>query len=140
MKNENKYSEMIDIISDLHQYVPIMETSSTTDPSIDPETVDKPTSEKMHPLLFGGDQLTAARGRGCQELRINSDTSTGRLQGLIPVAEDWHTSVTLLVVNIRHAYYLLCCCKGIGVYRLSIISCSANYFPLFVIGYMEETV
>ena len=104
MKNENKYSEMIDIISDLHQYVPIMETSITTDPSVDPETVDQPTSEKLHPLLFGGDQLTAARARGCQELRINSDTSTGRLQGLIPVAEDWHTTVTLLVVSIEHEY------------------------------------
>ena len=102
MKNENKYSEMIDIISNLHQYIPTMETSITTDLSADPETVDQPISEKLHPLLFGGDQLTAARARGCQELRINSDTSTGRLQGLIPVAEDWHTTVTLLVVSIEH--------------------------------------
>ena len=96
MKNENKYSEMIDIMSQLHQYVPVVEM--TTDQGVD--VTDKPYSERIHPLLFGGDQLTAARARGCQELRINSDTNTGRLRGLVPVAEDWHTTVTLLVVSI----------------------------------------
>ena len=97
MKNENKYSEMIDIMGYLHQYVPVAE-STTTDTTED--LADTPSSEKLHPLLFGGDQLTAARARGCQELRINSDSTSGRLQGLIPVAEDWHTAVTLLVVSI----------------------------------------
>ena len=97
MKNENKYSEMIDILSHLHQYVPVTVTGTASDPSANPDT---PNTEKLHPVLFGGDQLTAARARGSQELRINSDTSTGRLHGLIPVAEDWHTTVTLLVVII----------------------------------------
>ena len=99
MKNENKYSEMIDIMSCLHRYVPVMQTN-VADPSAD--MADQLTSEILHPLLFGGDQLTAARARGCQELRINSDTANGRLHGLIPVAEDWHTTVTLLVVSIVH--------------------------------------
>ena len=48
--------------------------------------------------MFGGDQLTAARARGSQEARLNSDTCLGRLQGLKPMAEDWHTSVILLIV------------------------------------------
>lgn len=93
MKNENKYSEMIDIMSGLHQYVPAEEAPETIDSSTD---VKEP---KNHPLLFGGDLLTAVRARGCQELRINSDSTTGQLRGLIPVAEDWHTTVTLLVVS-----------------------------------------
>ena len=72
MKNENKYSEMIDIMSCLHQYVPVVKATVTTG-----SAANEP---KDHPLLFGGDQLTAARARGCQELRINSDTTTGQLK------------------------------------------------------------
>ena len=56
--------------------------------------------QKAHQILFGGDQLTAARARGCAELRENSDSLTGRLKTLIPVPEDWHTQVTLLTVCI----------------------------------------
>ena len=52
------------------------------------------------PVLFGGDQLTAARARGSQQIRVNSETSSEGLRGLIPVAEDWHTSVVLLTVSI----------------------------------------
>ena len=85
---------MIDIMTCLHQYVPVVEATVTTGSAAN--VVNKP---KDHPLLFGGDQLTAARARGCQELRINSDTTTGQLKGLVPVAEDWHTVVTLLVVS-----------------------------------------
>ena len=62
MKNENKYSEMIDILGHLHQYVPTTEEAGidiTAAPSTqhDPDTVDQPTSEKLHSVLFGGDQL-----------------------------------------------------------------------------------
>ena len=85
MKNENKHSEMIDIMHTLHQYVPIQSENVSEKPVV-------------HKVLFGGDQLTAARARGCRDLCLNSDTITGQLQGLIPVAEDWHTSVTLLSV------------------------------------------
>ena len=52
------------------------------------------------PILFGGDQLTAVRARSSQKIRINSETESAALQGFIPVAEDWHTSVTLLTVSI----------------------------------------
>ena len=83
MKNENKYSEMIDIMSSLHQYVPVVEAPEVNATTAD--VVKTPESEKVHPLLFAGDELTAARARGCQELRINSDTTTGRLKGLVPV-------------------------------------------------------
>ena len=76
---------MIEIMETLQQYVPIC--------------MDDSSDEVVHQILFGGDQLTAARSRGCAELRINSDTPTGRLKTLIPVPEDWHTLVTLLIVS-----------------------------------------
>lgn len=78
MKNENKHSEMIDIMEKLHQYVPV--TTEGTD--------DAPPKSAVHKVLFGGDQLTTARVRGCHDLRLNSESITGELQGLVPVAED----------------------------------------------------
>ena len=89
LKNENKHSDMIDIMHTLHQYVPI--NSEDSEHGSHKSTV--------HKVLFGGDQLTAARARGCRDLRLNSDTTIGQLNGLIPVAEDWHTSVALLSVS-----------------------------------------
>lgn len=56
--------------------------------------------EKVYPILFGGDQLSASRYRGSILIRKNSTTPSKRLEGLIPVAEDWHTEVILLKVSL----------------------------------------
>ena len=56
--------------------------------------------EAFHQLLFGGDQMTAARCRGAQIIRINSTTDSLKLCGLHPVAEDWHAKVILLEVHV----------------------------------------
>ena len=85
---------MIDIMQNLHQYVPII-------------TDDVHQRSAVHKVVFGGDQLTAARARGCRDLRLNSESITGQLQGLVPVAEDWHTSVVLLSVSKTHSTILL---------------------------------
>ena len=69
MKNENKHSKMINIMHTLHQYVPI----------ISKESEGALCRCAVHKVLFGGDQLTAARARGCRDLRLNSDTITGQL-------------------------------------------------------------
>lgn len=50
-------------------------------------------------ILFGGDQLTAARIRGTQALRVTQDRAADRLEGLIPVAEDWHSRMALVDVS-----------------------------------------
>ena len=84
-------------MSDLQQYVPIQGAAITNDTPTD--NTQQPSKEKVQALLFGGDQLTATRAQGCQELRMNSDTDVGRVKGLIPTTEDWHTAVTLLVVS-----------------------------------------
>ena len=43
--------------------------------------------------LIGGDQLTVARVRGSQDSRYNSNNGRRRLEGFIPVIEDWHTKM-----------------------------------------------
>jgi len=44
-------------------------------------------------ILFGGDQLTAARICGIQSLQSSEDKATDMLEGLIPVIEDWHARI-----------------------------------------------
>ena len=46
-------------------------------------------------MLFGGDQLTAERARSSRQAGSNSDNAKGRLEGLVPVVEDWHSKVGL---------------------------------------------
>ena len=53
----------------------------------------------LHKKLFGGDQLTAARVRGAQLAMGNSKTALKRLDGVIPVIEDWHTEVVLYEIS-----------------------------------------
>ncbi len=48
-------------------------------------------------ILFGGDQLTVARMRGTH---ATEETAVKRLQGNLPVVEDWHTRMTFLKVKI----------------------------------------
>ena len=78
--------------------MPVLQGGATTDPAVNNGNLSN--RQTLHPLLFGGDQLTAAWARGCQQLWINSNTVIGRLHGLVHTAEDWHTLVTLLVVSI----------------------------------------
>ena len=63
------------------------------------------TTEKLHHVLIGGDQLTAERVRGAQSMRQNSTHAAGRLEGYIPVSEDWHAKVCFLQVSVG---FMLC--------------------------------
>ena len=53
----------------------------------------------FHHILFGGDMLTGKRARGSKYVRSNSTRGLDRLEGLLPVAKDWHTNVCLLGVS-----------------------------------------
>ena len=78
----------------LHQYVPMsLSSGNATVPHSDV------TEEHLHPLLFGGDQLTAARARVSLLIRRNSTKPSTCFEGLIPVCEDWHTKVVFLRVS-----------------------------------------
>ena len=46
----------------------------------------------------GGDQMTAARVRGSQRIRSNSERGVDRLQGLVGATEDWHAKMCFFVV------------------------------------------
>ena len=82
---------MIDILDILHKYVPTKK--STQDCQL---SSGQPYTLELHrfeALFTGGDQLTVARVRGCQRLRSNSNDGTARLEGLVPMVEDWHARV-----------------------------------------------
>ena len=92
---------MIKIMTHVHQHVPVVEYERRI--QVDEDTTVLQSQSKVHGILFGGDQLTAARIRGAQEAKCNSVTATKRFEGLIPVIEDWHAKVVLLEV----------CCFGV---------------------------
>lgn len=88
---------MVDILSHLHQYVPIKHhTNMVYVPSKD--VVVSLDSATVQQLLIGGDQLSTARARGAIKAMANGTTPQKRLDGFIPVVEDWHAQVIILEV------------------------------------------
>lgn len=82
----------------LHKYVPTKAHQKTY--HLDNE--DLVCEEGLHHrILFGGDQLTVRRSRGAQAARSNDDRTLHayRLDGPVPVTEDWHARMTLLRVS-----------------------------------------
>jgi L1 cell adhesion molecule like protein len=96
LKNENKSGEMIDIMTHLHQF-PTVSTSQERVISTG-ETVHE-ESATLHPIIVGGDQLTAARARSAIKSKTNAHTHSQMLSGLVPAAEDWHTKANFLGVS-----------------------------------------
>ena len=62
----------------------------------------------FHQTLLGGDQLTAARVRGSIAARRDHQTRRERLQGLLPVVEDWHAYLRY----IYRALFTTHCCSA----------------------------
>lgn len=97
LKNENKGDDMVEIMQHLHQYVPAVEYAKTVYLTSTREELQV-SQVNLKKILFGGDQLTAARGRGAKRARANSLSGITRLDGIIPCAEDWHVKLNLLDV------------------------------------------
>ncbi len=53
----------------------------------------------MHKVIIGGDQMTATRTKSAIKAKLNGETSSKRVEGLIPTLEDWHTKANLLEVR-----------------------------------------
>ncbi len=89
---------MIEIMDQIHSYTP---TKQYTEEFIETSTNEVINIPKalIHPVLFGGDQLTAARARGAKRAKANSIDPCLKFDGLIPVAEDWHTKLNFLGVR-----------------------------------------
>ena len=98
LKNENKLEEMVSIMETLQQYVPSIRYSTCLQ-IIQGEEQETVHNDYFCATLFGGDQLTVARAIGAQRIRANSEDGVARLQGLIPVVEDWHAKVCLFGVS-----------------------------------------
>lgn len=97
LHNENKLDEMSKILHHLMKFVPTLpKEGSATLPNGSKLEYD---DTEFFKILFGGDQLTAARIRGTQALRVTQDKAVDRLQGLLPVAEDWHARMALVDVS-----------------------------------------
>ena len=86
-KYENKRDDIVEIMSHLHQYVPSVIYLENVSIQAMGVSVQVPCGI-LHKILFGGDQLTAARVRGAQRIRINSTSPQEKLEGLIPCSED----------------------------------------------------
>ena len=91
----------------LHKYVPVEQSSTTVMVNGTEHIVER---EKLYPICFGGDQLSAAHYQGSIVIRCNSMTPSKRLEGLIPIFEDWHTEVTLLKVGLHTCIACTCTC------------------------------
>ena len=96
LKNENIIEEMIDILDDIHRYVPIQPLEV-----VDEMTHRPVAADMVHQLLLGGDQLTRKRIETAKECRKNGTTPTTQLTGIVPVCEDWHCKKIFLEVCIH---------------------------------------
>lgn len=94
LRNENILDEMIDILESLQKYVPVKRTTENF--YVDGEGEISLEIDHFSHVLNGGDQLSNARVRGSQGIRANSSTGSDRLEGFVPVIEDWHAKVILL--------------------------------------------
>ena len=95
LKSEQTIPEMVEIMDTLEQYVP----KTSMDVTFSNLTH---TQDYVLPILLGGDQLTCARARGCKRARMNGNSCTERLDGLVPCCEDWHAKVLLLSVSLGY--------------------------------------
>ena len=111
LKNETFISEMVEILDNIHKYVP---TKQTTEEFIVPCVEEESDNEHLsldidhfhhNIILIGGDQLTVARIRGAQSVRNNSENGRNCLDGFIPVAEDWHAKMCYLKVGYRYSLW-----------------------------------
>ena len=96
LQNENKLDEMCNIMTELHKYVP--DKPCQLNFELPDGEIYTTSDNALHPILCGGDQLTACRCRGAQSLRCSHESAVDRLEGLVPVVEDWHARLTLVKV------------------------------------------
>ena len=102
---------MVEILVKHHQYMPALcQEKDLVVGFGDDVTVCGAT---FHEILMGGDQLTAARGRGAQGIRMKGDNAVLCLEGLHMFTLDWHTKMNMLEVThiintCLHFIYMLC--------------------------------
>ena len=88
---------MVQIMTDIHQYVPQVEYQEQL---VVPSTNEMVTvcKARTHKILLGGDQLSQARARTALRVKSNGETPSARLEGFILTVEDWHAKLCLFEV------------------------------------------
>ena len=75
------------------------------------------TEDKLYvTTLVGGDYLSVTRAREAQYIRRTSELKENRLDGMLPVAEDWHAKVCFLEVSLVGMTSSLVWCICLGSY------------------------
>ena len=100
--SEINYEDMIKVLEIVQGYAPStdVERELVVPDQSGGATTIRLDDKQYAVTLVGGDQLTVARICGAQKIHGNSETSEHRFDGLLPVAEDWHTKMCLL--EVRH--------------------------------------
>ena len=94
--SENNLNDMSKLLENFHKLVPTHDKEGhLTLPNGEMLDFD---DTSFFTVLLGGDQLTVARARGAQAMRASHDRPSDRLEGIIPVVEDWHSRMTLMRV------------------------------------------
>ena len=88
----------------LHRYVPTQTNNVTITFADTGETLTY-AEHNFHPICCSGDQLTVACERTAQSVRHHSENELDRLEGLVPIVDDWHTNMTF--VKVAFIYVLL---------------------------------
>ena len=114
MKNEAKHTDMIDIMTVMHNYL--------GDGYADGRVV-----------VSGGDHLTCERQIGSQRHLMCGNTRRDRLELLEPVVENWHALVCLLNVSKVHVNfnycYHTCTCRLCGTICIGHHLVTMEHFP-----------
>jgi L1 cell adhesion molecule like protein len=98
---------MIKTLEHIQRYAPSKEVErELTIPTHTGQETVKLKEKKYSTTIVGGDQLTVSRIRGSQRVRGNSDTSEERLDGLLPVSEDWHAKMCFMEVRLNFSFSL----------------------------------
>lgn len=94
LKSETNYEDMTDILDHYQTYIP--STKCKRSIPKEGEVADK----HFLTTLVGGDYLSVVRARGAQMIRSTSELTEHTLDGILPVAEDWHAKVCFMEVRI----------------------------------------
>lgn len=95
-EDETSYEGMIGILEALQKYAP----SKLVDIKHQIPGSEIQQEKTFITTLVGGDYLSASRARGAIYIRSRSELQEHRLQGLLPVSEDWHAKVCLMEVSV----------------------------------------
>ena len=95
-KNEKIYEDMIDILGEYKKCIPSKVVSLKEHIPGSDITEDR----AYITTLVGGDYLSVAQAHCAQYIWRTSELAMHRLDGILPVAEDWHAKVCLLEVLI----------------------------------------